>query len=204
MGIFRRYEWSFRGTSLWYEKDWPDSWISELEDLPHDITDTDGYAHYVNNDPYESDLFDFFEEVIELTDQYASMTCERDQLEACLAFVQHLNYYSEQGEYPRYPMETLIEGGGDCEDTAILMAAIAQKCGYQCALIEFHGDDSWGEGEWGHVDLGIAESYSSEFSGTYWTHDEVQYYYCHCNGRNYAIGEYSGKWGDNARVFPVN
>ena len=31
-------------------------------------------------------------------------------------------YSSDIGEYPRYAIETLVRGGGDCEDTVILMA----------------------------------------------------------------------------------
>ena len=34
------------------------------------------------------------------------------------------NYVDEKIETPRFPMETLLSGGGDCEDTAILMASM--------------------------------------------------------------------------------
>lgn len=35
-------------------------------------------------------------------------------------------YSSEIGETPRYPLETLLAGGGDCEDTAILFASMVK------------------------------------------------------------------------------
>ncbi|MGI0048250.1 MAG: hypothetical protein ACREAW_01815, partial [Nitrososphaera sp.] len=33
-------------------------------------------------------------------------------------------YSSDMGEDPRWPLETLVEGGGDCEDFAILVASM--------------------------------------------------------------------------------
>ena len=135
--------------------------------------------------------------------QHVDIGSMRDELEAQLAFVQHLRYLQERGEYPRYPMETVIDRGGDCEDTAILMAFLARRIGYRCAFIHFESDGFLGLGRWGHVDLGVAESYDGEFHGHYWRHDGEKYYYLHCNGINREIGEYSGKWGNKAFVTPI-
>jgi len=56
-----------------------------------------------------------------------------------LSFVQYAIAYDwvEQlrlFEYPRYPLETLIEGKGDCEDTAILFASLARELGIEVVL----------------------------------------------------------------------
>jgi len=42
-------------------------------------------------------------------------------------------------EYPKYPVETLVDGKGDCEDTSFLLSALlrASKLSFQSALIEF-------------------------------------------------------------------
>jgi hypothetical protein len=40
-------------------------------------------------------------------------------------------------EYPRYPIETLVDKGGDCEDTAILAASIIRGMGYGVVLLVF-------------------------------------------------------------------
>jgi predicted transglutaminase-like cysteine proteinase len=53
---------------------------------------------------------------------------EAGQIGNVVAFVQALPYTSDAettgyDEYPRYPLETLVDHGGDCEDTAILAAA---------------------------------------------------------------------------------
>jgi transglutaminase-like putative cysteine protease len=60
------------------------------------------------------------------------------------AFVQSLPYTSDlvstgYDEYPRYPIETLVDNGGDCEDTAILAAALIRHLGYDTVLIIFSG-----------------------------------------------------------------
>ncbi len=38
-------------------------------------------------------------------------------------------------EHPKYPIETLVDKTGDCEDQAILAAAILKNLGYQTALL---------------------------------------------------------------------
>ena len=49
-------------------------------------------------------------------------------------------------EYPKYPLETLMEQTGDCEDQAILLASLLKLMGYEVALLILPT----------HVALGIA------------------------------------------------
>lgn len=66
-----------------------------------------------------------------------------DQLCNALAFVQQNIRYTadlcpQTGkliEYPKYPIETLVEKRGDCEDRAILAAALLKRMGYEVALL---------------------------------------------------------------------
>jgi hypothetical protein len=56
------------------------------------------------------------------------------------SFVQGIEYKkddpeNETYEYPRYPLETLKEKRGDCEDKAILTAALLDSLGYNVSLI---------------------------------------------------------------------
>jgi hypothetical protein len=45
--------------------------------------------------------------------------------------ISHLTVYSPDiGEHPRYAIETLTRGGGDCEDTTILMADMIRSSSY--------------------------------------------------------------------------
>jgi hypothetical protein len=204
MGIYRRYEWTHQGINFYYEITWPDEWLSSLEHESHDIMDTSEYGYYVDNDSCESELEDFFEKIIELGEEHLEISESKDVLQYLLSFVQHLNYHRERGEYPRYPTETIIDKGGDCEDTAILMAFITGNLGYDRAFFEFSNEGFLGIGEFAHVDLGICQSYDREFSGDYWTgKDGRDYYYVSCNGRGREIGDYSGQWGNRASVYPI-
>ncbi len=46
---------------------------------------------------------------------------------------------SRPDEWPRYPIETLVEQRGDCEDTSILYASIARTLGYGAHLLLLPG-----------------------------------------------------------------
>ena len=101
-------------------------------------------------------------------------------------------------------METLIDGSGDCEDTAILAAFVARHLGYNCALLHFEKNEFLGLIRSGHMDLGVQATYDGEFSGTYWLDDVgIRYYYVSCNGRGYRIGQFDDHNGDRASVHPV-
>jgi hypothetical protein len=81
---------------------------------------------------------------------------EKEKVELVIAFVRSLPCTVDQAatpwnEYPRYPVETLFDRGGDCEDTSILVAALLDRMGYDTALQLLHremhaavGYASWG------------------------------------------------------------
>lgn len=77
----------------------------------------------------------------------------RETVNFTASFVQTLRYREETGEYPNYPVETLVDRAGDCEDTAILAAALLDAMGYDAVLIRF---TSPVEGEAGHMAVGVA------------------------------------------------
>lgn len=55
-------------------------------------------------------------------------------------------------------------GWGDCEESAILLAAFAHGLGYECAFLRIHNDGFLGIGRFGHLDLRIAPQDEGEFS----------------------------------------
>jgi hypothetical protein len=107
-----------------------------------------------------------------------------DKVSFVLAFVQSLPYTSDNvtegyNEYPRFPIETLVDGGGDCEDTAILFATITLTIGYGTVYLN----------PTGHYAVGIL---GSGITGTSWEHPEGSnrtYYYCETTGDNFKIGQ---------------
>lgn len=95
-----------------------------------------------------------------------------------LAFVQQvITYQHDEGEYPKYPIETLTEAAGDCEDFAILAASLLHAMDYQTALLFVPG----------HCALGIAGA--TGVPGIHSTHDGLDYYYCEMTATNWIIGE---------------
>ena len=103
----------------------------------------------------------------------------QDRVDFVLSFVQSLPYTLDDvttgyDEFRRYAVETLIEGGGDCEDTTILVAAILRGLGESTALIFTPG----------HVALGV----SGDFIGSSVTHNGIKYYYCETTGTGWTVG----------------
>jgi transglutaminase-like putative cysteine protease len=113
------------------------------------------------------------------------------------AFVQSLEYTSDlvtEGfdEYPRYPIETLVDKGGDCEDTAILTASLIRAMGYGVVLITFSD----------HVAVGVAGEDS--LPGTYWEYGGKKYFYLETTGNGWGIGEVPDQYKNaKAKVYPM-
>jgi predicted transglutaminase-like cysteine proteinase len=61
------------------------------------------------------------------------------EIHLAMAFTLSLRYASDEdefgGEYPRFPVETLVDKRGDCEDHAILCGAILYRLGHRVALV---------------------------------------------------------------------
>jgi len=101
-----------------------------------------------------------------------------EEVSFVLSFVQQvITYKLDVGEYPRYPIETLAEAGGDCEDSAILGAAVLLAMGYEVALLFLPG----------HCALGIAGA--SGMEGAIATRDGLQYFYCEMTAQGWKFGQ---------------
>jgi len=104
-----------------------------------------------------------------------------------LSFVQSLEYTSDKvttgyDEYPRFPLETLADHGGDCEDTSVLYATIMILLGYDAVLFLIIDEDS----NTGHMAVGIALEGES---GYFIQHQSKKYYYAETTGENWRIGQ---------------
>jgi len=108
-----------------------------------------------------------------------------------LKFVQQsINYKpdnetKERLEYWRFPVETLVDQVGDCEDSSVLLASIMKALDYDVALLLY----SWEENnkKFGHLAVGI---HIDNFDGEYVTDNTgKKYYYCETTSSSYSIGE---------------
>ena len=96
-----------------------------------------------------------------------------------LSFVQCLPYTVDDvstgvDEFPRFSIETLVAGGGDCEDTTILAGSIFLVLGYDLVCLNPKG----------HLALGI----EGKFPGAYFEHNRKRYFYSETTGTGWAIG----------------
>lgn len=97
-----------------------------------------------------------------------------------LAFVQKLPYTEDNvttgaDEFPRYPIETLVDGGGDCEDTSFLAAGILRQMGYDVVLLILPG----------HMAVGVQ---GWDYLGSYYLENDTKYYYCETTGEGWRMG----------------
>ena len=96
-----------------------------------------------------------------------------------LAFIQSLPYTPDDvmtghDEFYRYAIETLVEGGGDCEDTSVLFASILSGLGFEVALIWLPG----------HLGVGV----KGNFRGDHFPYGNSSYYYCETTAGGWRLG----------------
>ncbi len=109
------------------------------------------------------------------------------ELSFVLSFVQSLEYTSDKvttgyDEYPRFPLETLADMGGDCEDSSILFATMVILMGYDAVLLVIPGTLE----NPGHMGVGVS---GEGLSGSYVSHDGKNYYYAETTGLDWKIGD---------------
>lgn len=120
-----------------------------------------------------------------------------EALSFTLAFVQGLRYTSDSvttglDEYPRYPVETLVDEGGDCEDTSILYASLVLAMGYGAVMVSPPG----------HMAVGVAAAES--VPGASYTFEGQRYLYAETTGDGYGIGQIPDQYdSDTVDVYDL-
>jgi len=109
---------------------------------------------------------------------------ENQKVYCVAAFVQDLPGNASEVDlpydsYPRYPLETLFDGGGDSQDTSILVAALLNKMDYDVILILQEGIK--------HMMVGV--SVEDTFRWHY-EHNDKKYYILETTGEGWRIGDW--------------
>lgn len=121
---------------------------------------------------------------------------EERKVNFVLAFVQSLPYTYDNvttgyDDFRRYAIETLIDGGGDCEDTSVLAASILSGLGFELALISPPG----------HIAVGV----KGNFSGTSFRYGNNRYYYCETTGAGWKLGQLPPAYASKkATIISIN
>ena len=191
--ITRNYEWNYKRRDWTWNLSIPTSLYDYYKERPRAQTaDYSIYVTHPSDDQYIQMLADNIKKAA--TDAKYS---EKDTINLAISFVQSVPYLTDNvttafDEYPRYPIETLVDQEGDCEDTAILMAALLDAMGYSVVLISPPN----------HMAVGILGI--EGMSGTYWDHNGGKYYYIETTGSNWEVGQLPAEYtGETAHIYDI-
>jgi len=189
------FEWEFNGADYTYTMNIDYSDVIYYRDLygvnerktisePHSIT------FVTSEDPY----------ILKLAADLKGMAIEKGMSDIqtanfVLAFTQYIEYqlddvYMGYAEYWKFPLETLFDAGGDCEDTAILFCAIVSAMGYDSALFLLPN----------HMASGICVTGAS---GDGFIYKGTSYYFCETTSPGFSVGTNPDKASFNRLTVTV-
>jgi predicted transglutaminase-like cysteine proteinase len=182
----RSYHWTYGGYSPTYVLKIPESLYQYYRNQPHNRN----YVKYAISEKDRYILRDLVSDFKENTDS------KTEAAHQVVAFVQSIPYskdYISTGynEYPRYPIETLVDGSGDCEDTAILTAALLKEMSYDVVLLSPPG----------HMAIGIT---CPACKGRPITIDNKKYYYLETTAEGWEVGQLPPEYqNDQVRYYRI-
>lgn len=117
-----------------------------------------------------------------------SLTTGEDPAGAAINFVESMTYqydveFNRNIEYPKYPIETIVDRRGDCEDTSFLMASVLEALGID-AVVLLYSD---------HAAVGVA---CDGCSGVRYVYKGESYFFLETTGYedNWEIGSIPEKY----------
>ena len=184
--VLKIYDWAYKGNGnyiyLCYKNE-------SKGDVIEDRSTRRDYWNFVD-DPYSNSSVSIVTDLLTNISERDGFS-KYEQVEFAIAFVQSLPYTFDNvstpyDNYPRFPSETIYDDGGDCEDTAILMAAILKKMGYDVVLLDLPR----------HLAIGVFCN-PSDFNYTVasYPYNGRDYCYLETTGEGYSIGELPADMG---------
>lgn len=137
------------------------------------------YASDTLDDSYMSGLADTLKQFGERNN-----LSKRQVVDQAVAITQNMKYTSDKvttgyNEYPKFPVETLVDRGGDCEDTCIFLSSLLQGLGYGSKLVVLPNKQ--------HMALGVLGDESID--GTYYEENGNRYYYVETTSSGWRVGQ---------------
>ncbi len=184
------YEWNYKYSNWTFHLEIPEEDYRYYQNV--DRTMIKNYSYYVKDptdDVYLAALANKFQE-----GSYSDL----DMVKNVILFVQSLEYLDDKvgtgyDEYPKFPLETLVDLGGDCEDSAILLASLLRELGYGAVLVQFQN----------HMGVGVKGDES--LPGSYFEYKNQRYYYVETTSLGWEIGELPKSLeGKRAKVLNLN
>ena len=199
-GYLKSFKWTFRLVDYQFSYNFDPARYSNYVGQSHKIFDYSDYLNFVTiNDP----------ELIEIAGILRNLSIDEEfdslrEIDFLLSFSQSLKYSEDNvtagvGEYPRYPIETLVDQTGDCEDTSALLISLVEILGYNASIILI--PEAW-DG-YGHAAVGINVTGAS---GVHYIlnegePDETSYYYAETTAPGWRLGEMPDLDSNSAYIY---
>lgn len=155
----------------------------------------DDFSHYVLSE-YDRDCIKDLVQSFRFGGEKNGLS-ETDNVYNVIGFVQSLQYMydinsKQESDYVRYPVETLVDGVGDCEDMVILAASILYEMGYKVLLVSLPDH------------LALAVACSEDFPGTYYEYEGARYYYLELTNIGWDLGQIPNRFKNvKAELIPI-
>jgi len=196
-GYLISYRWDHQGQEydLTYRFD-PNRYSTYVA-MSHQIESYDDFIDYAT--PADPEIVAFAGKLDAMADQ--GTMDDETKANFFLSFVQSLKYTQDNttqgiGEYPRYPVETLVDQIGDCEDTAMLYISLLEAIGLEAVLLILPEATA----EAGHAAAGVA---LMGVDGSYYEAEGVTYFYAETTTVGWKVGEMPELEDDTAYVYPA-
>ena len=152
----------------------------------------DEFIYYIDNPINDEVVSAMSEAMTKLADEQGYSHKELAYM--AIRLVQSISYVNDKDstgkeDYPKYPIETVYEMEGDCEDLSILLVALLRKMGFETCFVVFSD----------HVGVGIRLDDAE--NGTYFEYDGVKYYYVETTADGWNIGAYPEELSTDARLY---
>lgn len=166
--LIKQYSWKYHGQEFRYEFTTSRQSYNYYANKPRFAMHTPSDYLIYATDPFDDNFIN------DLSNAFLKISADLgfDQFQTVglvVSFIQNLTYADDRIAYgyekPKYPLETLVEEGGDCEDTSILLSSILDSMGIMNVLLFFPK----------HVAVGLGVS--GEQQGRSYRHKGIDYYY---------------------------
>ncbi len=190
--IEQHFSWQYANRAWNITHRFSTAYYGFFRTLPR-ILDYTAYASYVE-DPRDDDRLRLLIDKLERLAADAGLSAW-EKLNLVIAFVQAIPYASESCEYPRYPLEMLVERQGDCEDAAILAASLLRQMHYDVALLAFLPED--------HMALGIRVDPPTPRDHPPYEWNGSTFYYVEPTSMGWGIGEIPVRYRSEPTIIPL-
>ncbi len=127
---------------------------------------------------------------------------EEQEVMFIVSFLQQMRYVPDSvfgtSDYEKFPVETMFDGYGDCEDKSILGASLLKAMGYDVVLLLLVAEDN------SRSHMAIAANLPSVKNGTYYNYNGKKYFYIETTFAGWKIGEVPDSWiGLKSIIIPI-